>query len=379
MFPPELLKSTPREQLAYFKGVSVTHPLLEQARRSLLDAINEPADASLIVLYGPTGVGKTTLLQHVLSRLIADAADEMEQDKSYIPVASVEAVAPSSGIFSWRDHYMRSLEALNEPMVNRKLALGPGLPQRDPAAHHNRKNATELDLRYALEKCLRYRRVRAFFIDEAQHLFKRPGGRSCLDQMDTIKSLANMTTTTHVLVGTYELMDMLSLSSQLCRRSIRVHFPRYARDDPQGHKSFARVLLTFQQSLPLRHEPHLLEMYDYMYDCSLGCVGLLKSWLVRSLHAALDDGRSRMTKAHLEATRLPTTELTQMARDILRAEISLAEGEHQHAELRTTLGATSHFRSTKPRGGSGPSGGARRRRVGKRKPGRDPVGAGKSG
>jgi hypothetical protein len=379
MFPPGLLESKPPERLAYFKGVNVTHPSLELARTRLLDAINEPADASLIVLYGPTGVGKTTLLQHVLARLIADAAAEMEQDKSYIPVASVEAVAPSSGTFSWKDHYMRALDEFNEILVNRKRAPGPELSQRDPRKHHNRKNATELDLRYALEKCLRYRRIKTFFIDEAQHLFKRPGGRSSLDQMDTIKSLANMTTTTHVLIGTYELMDMLSLSSQLCRRSIRVHFPRYARDCPEDRMSFARVLLEFQRSLPLAHQPQLLKMYDYMYDCSLGCVGLLKSWLVRSLHAALADGGSRMTKAHLEATRLPASELTQMARDILRAEISLAENEHQLSELRATLGTTSRPPSPHSIGPSDPGRRVRRGRVGKRKPGRDPVGVGKSG
>ena len=52
-------------------------------------------------------------------------------------------------------------------------------------------------------------------------------GRRLLDQMDNLKSLANMTNTVHVLIGTYDLLGLMNSSAQLSRRSIEIHFPRY--------------------------------------------------------------------------------------------------------------------------------------------------------
>ena len=56
-------------------------------------------------------------------------------------------------------------------------------------------------------------------MDEAQHLKKFASGRRLLDQMDILKSLASLTDTIHVLIGTYELLGLADLSAQLNRRS----------------------------------------------------------------------------------------------------------------------------------------------------------------
>lgn len=55
------------------------------------------------------------------------------------------------------------------------------------------------------------------------------GGHQMLQQMNWIKSIANITNTTHVLFGTYELLNCCSLSGQLSRRSEDIHLPRYHR------------------------------------------------------------------------------------------------------------------------------------------------------
>ena len=38
---------------------------------------------------------------------------------------SVEAVAPESGSFNWRDHYKRLLHQLDEPLIDHKLGRPP--------------------------------------------------------------------------------------------------------------------------------------------------------------------------------------------------------------------------------------------------------------
>ncbi len=89
-------------------------------------------------------------------------------------------------------------------------------------------------LRLALESALIHRRPAAFFIDEAQHLAKMKSGRKLQDQLDSIKSLASLTDTVHILVGTYELLPFRNLSAQLSRRSIDIHFPRYRAEQQRG-------------------------------------------------------------------------------------------------------------------------------------------------
>src|SRR5947209_13834955 len=52
-----------------FKAYTVTHPLLEKTGTALIQALREPAGFAHVLLYGPTGVGKTTVLTHVTTHL----------------------------------------------------------------------------------------------------------------------------------------------------------------------------------------------------------------------------------------------------------------------------------------------------------------------
>ena len=122
------------------------------------------------------------------------------------------------------------------------------LPDRDPhkgvGLRDSRRYKVTTELRWALEQALRHRRPTAFIVDEAQHFKRIASGRRLLDHMDTLKSLANLTGTTHVLIGTYELLGFAQLSAQLDRRSCEIHFPRYHIDIPEEMLAFKRVLLT---------------------------------------------------------------------------------------------------------------------------------------
>ncbi|MEH2051200.1 hypothetical protein [Nostoc sp.] len=60
-FPLELLTRPATERLAYFKQYTVAHPRLKEVYEILMRTIAEPAGASFIFVYGPSGIGKTTL------------------------------------------------------------------------------------------------------------------------------------------------------------------------------------------------------------------------------------------------------------------------------------------------------------------------------
>ncbi len=379
-FPRELLNRPASERLAYFRAYTVAHPLLKEADAALKRAIQEPAGGSLVFVLGPTGVGKTTLRLRVEQYLKETFLPEAKEDVGRIPVIGVEAVAPDSGNFNWKDYYQRALRALEEPLVRHKIDCAG----QDPHTFANRTVGTEL--RYALEQALRSRRPAAVIVDEAQHLTKMASGRKLSDQLDSLKSLASLTSCVHVLIGTYELLPCRNLSAQLSRRSIDIHFQRYQTDDPKNVEAFQRVIFSFQRQLPLAEEPQLWRDWEYCYSRSIGCVGVLKDWLTRGLAAALEEGAATLTHKHLEKYSWSMDQCQKMVQEALEGESALTEKKEARLRLLALLGLDSKPRladaiipgtTTKVRGMSAPLPGGRRRRgrVGERSPVRDEIGS----
>ena len=237
-FPRELLTRPSAERLAYFRAYTVAHPLLAEAKEKLMASISESEPNSLVFVFGPTGVGKTTLRLKVEQVISNELRSGLEQDRGRIPVVGVEAIAPESGRFCWSDHFRRLLVAMNEPLLDCK---------RDEETLYVRPTATfgakstAAEFRHAVEQALRFRRPAAVMIDEAQHLSKMASGRRLLDQLDVVKSIANQTRIVHVLFGTYDLLSFRNLNGQLSRRSLDVHFPRYRAESASERQVFVNV------------------------------------------------------------------------------------------------------------------------------------------
>jgi hypothetical protein len=369
--------------MADFKQYSIAHRILKEADSNLWRRIQEPGGASLIFVYGPTGVGKTTLRQHITSRLI-EGAEGFEAHQ--MPVLALEAAAPESGNFHWGHFFRQALGELEAPFLNKdKVEYAANAAYFDRAGNYVIKlRASAGDLRLAVEQALRYRRPRAVIIDEAQHLTKISSGRRLQEQMDVLKSLANQTGSLLVLIGTYELLTFHGLSGQLSRRSMSVHFPRYG-SGAEDLKAFQSVLYAFQCRLPVTEEPDLLKHWEYCYVRSIGCVGILKDWLVRALGASMADGGRTVSMRHLEETALSVSQCEQIAREALAGEERLAEKPGSMNGLTEMLGlvlqrmaapaavddapaelnaAATEKKPEKPRP---------KRRVGQRKPKRDPL------
>jgi len=380
-FPQDLLGQPPEARLGYFKSFTIAHPKLKEADAVLKQAIQEPAGWSLIFVYGPTGVGKTTLRRRVEKHLKESMMEALRQNPGLVPVASMEAAAPDSSQFSWKDYYRRALLALDEPLVDRKLTCHVRNSFHDVRDTFGRAltdpRAAGLEIRLALESALIHRRPAAFFIDEAQHLAKMKSGRKLQDQLDSIKSLASLTNTLHILVGTYELLPFRNLGAQLSRRSIDIHFPRYRAESSEDYTAFRNVVFTLQRHLPLTGESDLLPHLEYCYERSIGCVGLVKDWLTRALALALNQGASTVNLKILEKTAWSLDQSERMARETVDGERDVSENAESRDRLRhlLQLGTASSVAVPTVRANS-PAPHVRPR-VGQRKPVRDLVGIAK--
>lgn len=382
-FPIKLLKRPFAERLAYFEAYTVAHPRLKEVHEALMRAIREPAGASLIFVYGPSGVGKTTLRLRVEQRLIQEALPTLETDRGRVPVVGIEAVAPESRNFSWKDYYTRALVALEEPLIDYKFDYGVrGIYRNTFGQVVIESKVVAPALRRALEQALGHRQPDIFLIDEAQHLGKMASGQKLQDQLDCLKSLANMTGILHGLLGTYELLTFRNLSGQLSRRSVDIHFQRYRADLKEDVQAFKSVILTFQRHMPLEELPDLVTYWEYCYERTLGCVGILKNWITRALRDALEEGATTVTVKHLERRAWSVAQCQRMLKEIQEGEKHLSETEADRTKLRAALGLAVEPSRVSFSGSEAPNqtqkeapkSKGRRGSVGKRKAQRDRVG-----
>ncbi len=197
-------------------------------------------------------------------------------------------------------------------------------------------------------------------------------------QMDAMQSMASMTNTLHGLFGTYELLEFRNLSGQLSRRSIDIHFPRYQANCSSDLIEFQRVLKSFGQKMTLDSPPELETHWEYFYERSIGCVGILKDWLTQAYRKALNENASTLTEQHWKPYAPSVSKCLQMAAEAIEGEKALQfeSGELTHV-LRQKLGlsgVSSSVSSTDNSSLAQTNAQQRKQRPGVRQPRRDVVG-----
>lgn len=337
-FPRELLERSPAERRTYFNNFTALHPMLGETYKALRQAICNAMPGAIIMVYGPTGVGKTTLLEGLNRHLTETVLAEMEEDRGRFPVIYTRTVGTEKDKFEWKDFFRRLLIELEEPAVDRKVDM-----QKWEHHEFNRRliddhKTSGSQFRYAAEQALKHRRPLALLVDEAQHIGIVGSGQKLLNQLNVLKSMADTTEIPHVLCGTYELLPFRNLNGQLSRRSFDIHFPRYHVDVPEQREAFDNVLWTFQHHIPVAEKPDLVYIWDFLYERSIGCVGILKDWLSAALALSLEESSPSLTRAHLEATAPATAKCMRQLTEAVEGERQLVESNESRELLRQYLG-----------------------------------------
>ncbi len=305
-FPPALLGSPIWEKVAYFRDFIVSHPRLDQVLGQVWSGMTSPLDGTLHFVIGPTGVGKTTL-REALERKLDDG-------KKTRPFLSVEVPPTESNIYNWDRFYTAALRA--------------GGDKRRPLGRN---------LREQFLTWIQVNQPKALFVDETQHFIANGSIYRVQAQMDVLKSLANNMNTPMVLFGTYELLACRNLNAQLARRSMDIPFERY-QATAGDLKDFNRVLLTFQRKLPVRALPDLLNHAEYFFAVSIGCVGILKTWLLKALRQSWVKNDGRLTIEIIQETAPCLSKCHSMAAEVIESEARWHKSTDTMERLYSLLG-----------------------------------------
>jgi len=91
----------------------------------------------------------------------------------------------------------------------------------------------------------------------------------------------------HVLIGTYDLLPFCNLDGQMARRGSEFHFAPYHMEVETDCQAFRNAFSSLLKQIPLKvdHDT-LMQRWWYFFEGSIGCIGILKQWLVRALYRA---------------------------------------------------------------------------------------------
>lgn len=366
-----------------FKQRTADHVNLKAAYALARIACGRVGSEKVVMVTGPTGVGKSTLARKLYRELRDECRAEISASPDIIPVLGLSAVPATGRTFSWKDFYIRLLFQARDPVTNTSL-LAPSTPDLlgDVIVDSPADRMIADKLRRCVEKALKRRKCRWLIVDEGHHILLHKDDFVNQVQFETLKSLAIETNVTIILVGTYKLLDIRDQSGQLVRRSDMIHLPRYDLRVREDQQNFLQVLKKFQGYFDLERPPALLNDTDRYFIKTIGCVGILKEWLARAYAEYL----------RLECTKpfdidfalpyaLPNKALITIAKEATAGEEKLRDVDEQALLdiLRPkpvdppseppapsdSADAKHHATSS-----SNPSG----RRVGERNPKRDPVG-----
>jgi hypothetical protein len=307
----------------YFKLVRLMHPRISEKLGDMLTLAMPDSGTSIVLLVGPTGVGKSTLVSSLAHRIIDSMRDEIESDPGFVPVVVMDAPASGERGFSWRMFYLRLGDALNEPLMDKKLEARVDGPKS--IVHLPGLGSTVTGMRVSVERVLAHRRTILVVVDEAVHLMRKAKGNTLDNHMDALKSLAD-TGATLVLIGAYDLLEFTTLSAQVARRTAIVHFNRYVTGIEEDERAFRTAIKQFQERMPLRKMPDLTERASELQIACLGCIGILKSTLAKTLAGVLQGG-GKWSDSHLQKALFTQAQFNTILSETLAGEAAIREME----------------------------------------------------
>ncbi|WP_194842618.1 TniB family NTP-binding protein [Endozoicomonas sp. OPT23] len=319
-FSDDVLDYSNDERTSYFINNSIIlHPRLQQAYEELKLRTISPSSTQIYQVVGPTGSGKTTLTSRIKRMLIDQCHEEIQSSTHVYPVVLFECPAATEHKGVWKLLLKRILREAGDHFSDSRnfhLEHQEGLSHQDMAKLLRRESTIE-ELSEACKVFIKQRAVKYLIIDEAQHIIDACDTKQqAFNSMELLKSLANESNATIILVGTYRLLRFGETSGQLARRSEIIELGAYKGTCKTEMSEFADSLDALLARYPTYFSDAIYNNINEIYVGSCGCIGLLKDWLTRTLVKTLYSKSQYVTMELLRGEQLSPRELKTIADEI---------------------------------------------------------------
>ena len=272
----QAIAGSPDDKYRYLDDLFFPHPALTAVTTAVRRAMTP--SSGIILVVGPTGVGKSTFAKKFLETLLAQYRSELEEDPSIIP-AAMFTIPPhdSAREFNFVLFYQRGCIALCAPCPTRDA--------KAPLIGYDEERST----RCIFENALQYRKVRHLFLDEIAHFTQ--SNTEAVMYGNLLKGLADRAGMNVLLLGAYGSEEIIDSTGQLARRILPVPFERY-HDTPDERQAFAQVVKSYAAKIPLAEPPDLKPHIRELFTASCGVFGTAASIIKNSVRlCAIDGGR----------------------------------------------------------------------------------------
>ena len=267
------------------------HPYYVCVREWVWNHMNTISDPSVFVILGPTGAGKTTLVEDLQRQLTIRLRRAMQADPSLIPYVSGEAIyIPGSGV-DWRGLFTEMLECADEILIDRKIEEPGDTPGTTPGLYR------------ATIKMLNFRSPALAIVDEAAALVENTERKpeTLKRNVNYLKGICNKGRTHLLLLGNYSLAGLAFSSAEIRRRCYFAHLAPY---DSSPVLIFENIVKQFEGRLLAKGQKcELVGSTKELLEGTAGSVGLLHRWLNSAYLASQLKGRP-ITKSLLLETPL---------------------------------------------------------------------------
>ena len=255
---------------------SIPHRRARAVLAEIIDRFLSPGDLGIVLLVGPSGVGKTELVAQITAEIRREFRTRPGLPAHH-DVLPLQAPGSKGGRYPWTALASGINQELKLPSL--RLATPPQWQDRPRWEIERLRGADDPGALEMAASWIADCGVGAVILNEAVNLMPALTGRYQQEHVYKLKDLVQRSQARWVLIGTEALAGFLSLSPELARRSAMVRFEPYDDADPRDRQEFRRVVDAF---LALVDSPPTLDeqqLHDIMLATG-GCVGRLRNWLV---------------------------------------------------------------------------------------------------